>query len=45
MTEARIPIGILGATGMVGQNFIKFLQGHPWFDIAWLGARTRSQRR
>jgi len=40
--EARIEIGILGATGMVGQHFIKFLQGHPWFDVRWLGASDRS---
>jgi aspartate-semialdehyde dehydrogenase len=40
--EARIEVGILGATGMVGQHFIKFLQGHPWFDIRWLGASDRS---
>lgn len=40
--EARIEVGILGATGMVGQHFIKFLQGHPWFDLKWLGASERS---
>jgi aspartate-semialdehyde dehydrogenase len=40
--EARIEVGILGATGMVGQHFIKFLQGHPWFDVRWLGASDRS---
>jgi aspartate-semialdehyde dehydrogenase len=38
----RIEIGILGATGMVGQEFVAFLQGHPWFDITWLGASDRS---
>src|SRR6202171_2762277 len=38
----RIEIGILGATGMVGQQFMKFLQNHPWFEIAWLGASDRS---
>ena len=27
---------------MVGQNFVKFLQGHPWFDLKWLGASDRS---
>lgn len=37
-----IDVGILGATGMVGQHFIRFLQGHPWFRIAWLGASDRS---
>jgi aspartate-semialdehyde dehydrogenase len=42
MNESRIPIGILGATGMVGQQFVKFLQNHPWFDITWLGASDRS---
>ena len=42
MNETRIPVGILGATGMVGQHFVKFLQNHPWFEIAWLGASDRS---
>jgi len=27
---------------MVGQHFVKFLQGHPWFDLKWLGASDRS---
>ncbi len=34
--------GILGATGAVGQKFIKLLQNHPWFSIAVLGASSRS---
>jgi aspartate-semialdehyde dehydrogenase len=38
----KIPVGILGATGMVGQHFIKFLDGHPLFDLVWLGASERS---
>jgi aspartate-semialdehyde dehydrogenase len=38
----RIPVGILGATGMVGQQFVTFLQDHPWFDVTWLGASDRS---
>ena len=38
----KIEVGILGATGMVGQNFIKFLDGHPWFEVTWLGASDRS---
>ncbi|MGA3016734.1 MAG: aspartate-semialdehyde dehydrogenase [Bryobacteraceae bacterium] len=37
-----LEVGILGATGMVGQHFIKFLQGHPWFKLTWLGASDRS---
>ena len=40
--ETRIEVGILGATGMVGQHFVKFLQNHPWFDLKWLGASDRS---
>lgn len=35
-------IGILGATGAVGQKFIRLLQGHPWFKIKALGASERS---
>jgi aspartate-semialdehyde dehydrogenase len=37
-----IDVGILGGTGMVGQHFIRFLQGHPWFNVTWLGASDRS---
>ena len=40
--QTRTEVGILGATGMVGQHFIKFLQGHPWFSLTWLGASDRS---
>jgi aspartate-semialdehyde dehydrogenase len=38
----KIPVGILGATGMVGQHFVKFLEGHPWFELTWVGASDRS---
>jgi aspartate-semialdehyde dehydrogenase len=38
----KIEVGILGATGMVGQHFIKFLNDHPWFEVTWLGASDRS---
>lgn len=38
----RIPVGILGATGSVGQKFVDLLQNHPWFEIAALGASERS---
>ena len=40
--ERKIEVGILGATGMVGQEFVEFLQGHPWFELKWLGASDRS---
>ena len=38
----RRRVGILGATGMVGQRFIQLLHNHPWFEIAWLAASDRS---
>jgi aspartate-semialdehyde dehydrogenase len=38
----RRRVGILGATGMVGQRFIQLLENHPWFEIAWLAASDRS---
>lgn len=38
----RIPVGVLGATGMVGQHFVKFLADHPWFEIRFVGASDRS---
>jgi len=40
--QKKFPIGILGATGMVGQRFIQLLETHPWFEIAWLAASDRS---
>jgi aspartate-semialdehyde dehydrogenase len=42
---AKIPVGILGATGIVGQRFIQLLERHPWFEVAWLGASDRSENR
>ncbi|MHA1371383.1 MAG: aspartate-semialdehyde dehydrogenase [Promethearchaeota archaeon] len=41
----KLKIGILGATGVVGQNYIKLLQGHPWFEIVDLSASPRSAGR
>lgn len=38
----KIPVGILGATGMVGQRFVTLLANHPWFAIACLAASKRS---
>src|SRR5487761_433905 len=35
-------IGILGATGMVGQRLIQLLENHPWFQVTWLAASDRS---
>jgi aspartate-semialdehyde dehydrogenase len=42
MSANKIPVGILGATGVVGQRFIQLLESHPWFEIAWLAASERS---
>lgn len=39
----RRDVGILGATGTVGQRFIQLLANHPWFNITWLAASDRSQ--
>jgi aspartate-semialdehyde dehydrogenase len=39
----KIPIGILGATGVVGQRFVQLLGDHPWFEVAWLAASDRSE--
>jgi len=41
--STKIPIGILGATGVVGQRFIQMLERHPWFEVAWLAASDRSE--
>ncbi|MBV8890618.1 MAG: aspartate-semialdehyde dehydrogenase [Acidobacteria bacterium] len=43
--QAKIPVGILGATGIVGQRFIQLLEQHPWFEVAWLAASERSEGR
>ena len=40
--HTRHSVGILGATGMVGQRFIQLIADHPWFQIAWLAASDRS---
>lgn len=40
--QNKIQVGVLGATGMVGQHFVKFLQDHPWFELTWVGASDRS---
>ena len=43
--ESKIPVGILGATGAVGQRFVQILADHPWFEIASLAASERSAGR
>ena len=40
--EQKLRVGILGATGMVGQRFISLLENHPWFEVVALAASPRS---
>src|SRR5947209_788985 len=43
--STKISVGILGATGIVGQRFIQMLEQHPWFEVGWLAASERSEGR
>ena len=38
----RLKVGVLGATGMVGQNFLRLLANHPWFEVVYLAASPNS---
>ena len=38
----KIPVGVLGATGAVGQKFIKLLENHPWFEVTEVAASERT---
>ena len=38
----KIPVGVIGATGMVGQNYIRLLANHPWFEVTYVAASPRS---
>src|SRR4030042_1853129 len=40
--KKRIKVGVLGATGMVGQKYLKVLHSHPWFDVVYLAASPNS---
>jgi len=42
MGSKKLEVGILGATGMVGQRLASLLEHHPWFELKWLGASDRS---
>lgn len=42
MVEQKLKVGILGATGMVGQRFISLLENHPWFEVTVVAASPRS---
>ena len=43
--EPKIRVGVLGATGAVGQRFVQMLQGHPWFELSVLCASPRNAGR
>lgn len=40
--KEKIPVGILGATGMVGQQYIHLLENHPWFEVVYVAASPQS---
>jgi aspartate-semialdehyde dehydrogenase len=40
--DRKINVGVIGATGMVGQNFLRLLDGHPWFEVTYLAASPNS---
>jgi aspartate-semialdehyde dehydrogenase len=40
--SSRIKVGILGATGIVGQNYVRLLNQHPWFEVAYVAASLQS---
>src|SRR5512139_780399 len=42
MHNEKLKVGILGATGAVGQRFVQLLANHPWFEIGILAASDRS---
>lgn len=40
---AQMEVGVLGATGTVGQQFVRLLDQHPWFKLTWLAGSERSE--
>ncbi|HYA57231.1 MAG TPA: aspartate-semialdehyde dehydrogenase [Thermoplasmata archaeon] len=45
MTDPRLPCAVLGASGYIGQHFVRLLEDHPLFDLVELGASERSEGR
>jgi aspartate-semialdehyde dehydrogenase len=41
--SSRVEVGVLGATGTVGQQFVRLLANHPWFEATWLAGSERSE--
>lgn len=40
--EKKLKVGVLGATGMVGQKYLTLLANHPWFEVVYLAASPNS---
>ncbi|MEG0688227.1 MAG: aspartate-semialdehyde dehydrogenase, partial [Hungatella sp.] len=40
--EKKLKVGVLGATGMVGQRFLALLENHPWYEVVTVAASPRS---
>ena len=40
--DKQYKVGVVGATGMVGQRFISLLENHPWFEVTTIAASPRS---
>ena len=40
--DKKLRVGVLGATGMVGQRFVSLLENHPWFEVVLVAASERS---
>ncbi|HEX6908242.1 MAG TPA: aspartate-semialdehyde dehydrogenase [Terriglobales bacterium] len=45
MQSNKVSVGVLGATGIVGQRFLQLLEKHPWFEVNWVAASERSEGR
>ena len=42
MSERKLKVGVLGATGMVGQRFVALLEAHPWYEVSLVAASASS---
>ncbi len=42
MAQKKLKVGVLGATGMVGQRFVSLLDNHPWYEVALVAASAKS---
>ena len=40
--DKKLKVGVIGATGMVGQNYLRLLSNHPWFEVVYLAASPNS---